>query len=93
MLFLTIFHRFHVFFFFCFPGAIKRCFQCRSRGDLGSCKDQFTFNATTATQDQGVEAIPCASGWCGKVIEGTGSYKQDGENMPYCFRLDLLNLC
>ncbi|XP_034236148.1 uncharacterized protein LOC117642264 [Thrips palmi] len=62
-------------------GALKRCFQCRSRGDLGSCKDQFTFNATTAQQEQGVEAIPCASGWCGKVIEGTGSYKQDDYGM------------
>lgn len=62
-------------------GAIKRCFSCRSRGDLGSCKDQFTFNATTAVQEQGVEAIPCASGWCGKLVEGTGSYKQDDYGM------------
>lgn len=62
-------------------GALKRCFQCRSRGDLGSCKDHFNFNGTTAKNEQGVEAIPCASGWCGKVIEGTGSYKQDDYGM------------
>lgn len=50
--------------------AIKRCFSCRSRGELGSCKDKFKFyNASQLETETGVEAVPCASGWCGKVIE------------------------
>jgi len=28
-------------------------------------------------QEPGVAAIPCASGWCGKVIEGGGTYAID----------------
>ncbi|KAK7580136.1 hypothetical protein V9T40_000765 [Parthenolecanium corni] len=50
--------------------SIKRCFSCRSRGELGSCKDKFKFyNASQIEFETGVEAVPCASGWCGKVIE------------------------
>ena len=50
--------------------SIKRCFSCRSRGELGSCKDKFKFyNASQLDTETGVEAVPCASGWCGKVIE------------------------
>ncbi|XP_059223516.1 uncharacterized protein LOC106086801 [Stomoxys calcitrans] len=56
---------------------LRRCFQCRSRGELGSCKDPFTFNATDVEKESGVAAIPCASGWCGKVIEGGGTYAVD----------------
>ncbi|XP_005185886.1 uncharacterized protein LOC101892114 [Musca domestica] len=56
---------------------LRRCFQCRSRGELGSCKDPFTFNATDVEKESGVTAIPCASGWCGKVIEGGGTYAVD----------------
>ncbi|EDW45798.1 protein quiver [Drosophila sechellia] len=58
-------------------GLLRRCYQCRSRGELGSCKDPFTFNATDVEQEPGVAAIPCASGWCGKVIEGGGTYAID----------------
>lgn len=58
---------------------LRRCFQCRSRGELGSCKDPFTFNATDVEKESGVAAIPCASGWCGKVIEGGGTYAVDGK--------------
>ncbi|XKL60305.1 hypothetical protein PGB90_001321 [Kerria lacca] len=50
--------------------SIKRCFSCRSRGELGSCKDKFKYyNASQLEFETGVEAVPCASGWCGKVIE------------------------
>lgn len=62
-------------------GLIKRCYQCRSRGDLGSCKDPFRFNASDIEKEPGVAAIPCASGWCGKVLEGESStFKADGKN-------------
>ncbi|XP_044748733.1 uncharacterized protein LOC123309605 [Coccinella septempunctata] len=49
--------------------AFKRCFVCRSRGDLGTCKDKFTVNGTIAITVKGVTAVPCASGWCGKILE------------------------
>ncbi|KAH8327474.1 UPAR/Ly6 domain-containing protein rtv [Drosophila kikkawai] len=58
-------------------GLLRRCYQCRSRGELGSCKDPFTFNATDVENEPGLSAIPCASGWCGKVIEGGGTYAID----------------
>ncbi|XP_054708967.1 uncharacterized protein LOC129218672 [Uloborus diversus] len=51
---------------------IKRCFVCRSRGELGDCKDPFPHNATTAEELRAVEASPCASGWCAKIIDGKG---------------------
>ncbi|XP_053698136.1 uncharacterized protein LOC128745158 [Sabethes cyaneus] len=60
---------------------LKRCYQCRSRGELGSCKDAFTFNATQVETEHGVTAVPCASGWCGKVIEGQGSFREDDYDM------------
>lgn len=51
-------------------GALKRCFSCRSRGDLGSCKDRFRFaNESDVLNEPGVETILCASGWCGKIME------------------------
>ncbi|XP_055383204.1 uncharacterized protein LOC129613244 [Condylostylus longicornis] len=62
-------------------GLLRRCYQCRSRGELGSCKDPFKFNLTQAEKEPGIEAIPCASGWCGKVIEGGGSYSVDDYDM------------
>ncbi|KAF2368346.1 hypothetical protein FHG87_000895 [Trinorchestia longiramus] len=46
----------------------RRCFACRSRGRLGDCRDPFPYNSTYLVKD--VEAIPCASGWCSKIIEG-----------------------
>lgn len=64
-----------------FPlGAQRRCYDCRSRGDKGVCKDPFIYNVTTYLKESSIEARPCASGWCGKIIEGTSStFKQDGE--------------
>ncbi|EAA13014.4 uncharacterized protein LOC120901342 [Anopheles arabiensis] len=60
---------------------LKRCYQCRSRSELGSCKDPFLFNATQSENERGVSAVPCASGWCGKVIEGMGSFREDDYDM------------
>lgn len=66
--------------FLMFQGLIKRCYQCRSRGELGSCKDPFRFNASHVEAEPGVSTVPCASGWCGKVIEGeTGAFREDGK--------------
>lgn len=63
-----------------FLGAQRRCYDCRSRGDKGVCKDPFNYNVTTYLKESSIEARPCASGWCGKIIEGTSStFKQDGE--------------
>lgn len=59
-----------------FAGLIKRCFVCRSRGELGSCKDPFTTNATQVEHEKGVEAVPCASGWCGKILETENPLKE-----------------
>lgn len=62
---------------------LRRCYQCRSRGELGSCKDPFKFNITQIDDEPGVTAVPCASGWCGKVIESQGTLKEDG-NLWQC---------
>ncbi|EEB11040.1 conserved hypothetical protein [Pediculus humanus corporis] len=50
--------------------AVKRCYSCRSRGDLGTCRDPFKVNSTLGEIEKGIEAVPCASGWCSKIIEG-----------------------
>jgi Sleepless protein len=34
-------------------GLIKRCYQCRSRGELGSCKDPFRYNASHVDAEPG----------------------------------------
>lgn len=51
----------------------RRCFTCRSRGALGDCRDPFFLNATTfdgqVNTKPSIEATPCASGWCAKIIE------------------------
>ncbi|KAI8126599.1 hypothetical protein CVS40_3467 [Lucilia cuprina] len=65
------------FFFQSYTALLRRCYSCRSRGELGSCKDPFNFNATDVESEPGLTAIPCASGWCGKVIEGGGTYATD----------------
>lgn len=70
-------------FTFALLALLRRCYQCRSRGELGSCKDPFSFNATDVEMEPGVSAIPCASGWCGKVIEGGGTYALDGKKLRW----------
>lgn len=62
--------------------VVKRCFSCRSRGDLGSCKDRFKYTNLTHLASEpgvGVEAVPCASGWCGKIIETRNSEAKEQE--------------
>lgn len=76
-------HNRKIFIFYVFLllniGLLRRCYQCRSRGNLGNCKDSFTYNATQLDNVRGVTAVPCASGWCGKVIEGGRSLRDDGK--------------
>lgn len=59
-------------------GALRRCVSCRSRGELGSCKDPFTMNSTQIEMEKGVEAVACASGWCGKIIESANLNNEYG---------------
>lgn len=64
---LILFHSLNV------EAKFKRCFTCRSRGILGDCRDPFTLNATNfdfqMNTKPSIEAVPCASGWCAKIIE------------------------
>ncbi|KAG5890810.1 hypothetical protein JTB14_008251 [Gonioctena quinquepunctata] len=59
--------------------GLQRCFLCRSRGELGSCKDNFSVNVTRVENKQeiGVETVPCASGWCGKIVESEDAAKEE----------------
>ncbi|CAK9819269.1 hypothetical protein ANTPLA_LOCUS10162 [Anthophora plagiata] len=68
-------------------GLLRRCVNCRSRGDLGSCKDPFTMNSTAIEMEKGVDAVPCASGWCGKIIERHGLNNEYGTaTQRLCFQ-------
>lgn len=49
---------------------VKRCWTCRSRGEFGDCRDPFVVNPTNLERFPGANAAPCASGWCGKIVEG-----------------------
>lgn len=60
-------------------GVLRRCYQCRSRGELGTCKDPFKYNVTQIENEHGITAVPCASGWCGKLIESEGTSRDDGK--------------
>ena len=54
------------------PTWAARCFQCRSRGPLGDCRDPFylTGNSTTLEhKSHGVKTASCSSGWCSKLLE------------------------
>ena len=54
------------------PTMGTRCFQCRSRGPLGDCRDPFylTGNSTTLEhKSHGVKTASCSSGWCSKLLE------------------------
>ncbi|XP_072386868.1 UPAR/Ly6 domain-containing protein rtv-like [Diabrotica undecimpunctata] len=59
--------------------GLQRCFMCRSRGELGSCKDDFNVNVTLVENKQeiGIETVPCASGWCGKIVESEDAAKEE----------------
>lgn len=45
---------------------------------MGSCKDPFVVNVTLVENKQeiGIETIPCASGWCGKIVESEDVSKE-----------------
>ncbi|KAJ0179441.1 hypothetical protein K1T71_005153 [Dendrolimus kikuchii] len=56
----------------------KRCIQCRSRGELGSCGDPFPYNVTEPDSVIGIHMVACPSGWCGKLLQGTtGAFRTD----------------
>ncbi|CAH1105070.1 unnamed protein product, partial [Psylliodes chrysocephalus] len=59
--------------------GLQRCLMCRSRGELGSCKDPFTANITLIENklEIGIETVPCASGWCGKIVESEDAAKEE----------------
>ncbi|XP_025262450.1 uncharacterized protein LOC109609943 isoform X2 [Camponotus floridanus] len=68
-------------------GILRRCVSCRSRGELGSCKDPFTMNSTQIALEKGVEAVPCVSGWCGKIIESQNLNNEYGTaTQRLCFQ-------
>ncbi|XP_050299810.1 uncharacterized protein LOC126738489 [Anthonomus grandis grandis] len=62
-----------------FAYGLQRCFMCRSRGELGSCKDPLTVNVTVVENkgEEGVETVPCASGWCAKIVESENGPKEE----------------
>ncbi|XP_024891261.1 uncharacterized protein LOC112467042, partial [Temnothorax curvispinosus] len=68
-------------------GILRRCVSCRSRGDLGSCKDPFTMNSTQIELEKGIDAVPCVSGWCGKIIESQNLNNEYGTaTQRLCFQ-------
>ncbi|KAG7198637.1 hypothetical protein KM043_005995 [Ampulex compressa] len=68
-------------------GLFRRCVSCRSRGELGSCKDPFTMNATQIEDEKGVSTVPCVSGWCGKIIESPNLNNEYGTaTQRLCFQ-------
>ncbi|XP_018360781.1 PREDICTED: Ig-like V-type domain-containing protein FAM187A [Trachymyrmex cornetzi] len=68
-------------------GILRRCVSCRSRGDLGSCKDPFTMNSTQIALEKGIDAVPCVSGWCGKIIESQNLNNEYGiATQRLCFQ-------
>ena len=66
-------------------GVIRRCYACRSRGELGDCRDPFftlsnaANNASVEINKAGVETPPCASGWCSKILEGVDKSNKDDD--------------
>jgi len=58
---------------------LRRCYQCRSRGVKGDCRDTFIRPTPPpldldpdlpAPYQPDVSEPNCATGWCAKVIEG-----------------------
>merc|ERR1712117_205926 len=54
----------------------RRCYVCRSRGELGDCRDQFIPpeplppGTPVQAHDKSVVEEPCSSGWGLKILEG-----------------------
>jgi len=67
-----------------FTGLSSRCFQCRSRGELGDCRDHFPYNETSVRSLAGepISVTPCPSGWCSKQVEGI---RGPPDGMPILF--------
>ena len=61
----------------------QRCYDCRSRGPLGDCRDPFytTANSTVpqAKQSPDIKALPCASGWCKKFVGNIDALADKGD--------------
>ncbi|XP_020285569.1 uncharacterized protein LOC109855564 isoform X3 [Pseudomyrmex gracilis] len=77
----------HLMSIIVFAGILRRCVSCRSRGELGSCKDPFTMNSTQIAVEKGVDAVPCVSGWCGKIIESQNLNNEYGiATQRLCFQ-------
>jgi len=60
----------------------QRCFNCRSRGELGDCKDPFylTANSTSVAGNRNqVKALPCSSGWCKKFVVDPDHSGREGD--------------
>lgn len=62
---------------------MRRCYQCRSRRELGSCGDLFKFKLTQIENEHGISAVPCACGWCGKVIESQATLRDDSLSIRF----------
>jgi hypothetical protein len=63
-------------------GVLRRCFSCRSRGELGDCRDPFYLSGNSTiieSKQAGVETPPCASGWCRKIEDGDRRLYKDAE--------------
>jgi hypothetical protein len=45
----------------------------------------FGINFENSGSWSGVEAVPCSSGWCAKVVEGKGTFKGE-DKMCFLFR-------
>ena len=64
-----------------------------TRGPLGDCRDPFyvTGNSTTLEhKSHGVKTIPCASGWCSKVLEDVDEVTSHEENYGSATQRDCL---
>merc|ERR1712080_724501 len=62
---------------------LRRCYVCRSRGELGDCRDTFIPPPPTdpgiPVQVKPVAEEPCSSGWCLKILEGVDKNFSDDD--------------
>lgn len=64
-------------------GPLRRCYQCRSRGEQGDCRDPFTPPEAVApglpapAHKTAIFETPCSSGWCSKILEGVDKNSVD----------------
>jgi len=54
----------------------RRCYTCRSRGELGDCRDPFMPpeprqpGLPAPAHTAAIHQLPCSSGWCSKILDG-----------------------